>query len=297
MLNEDYRTIKELIDRYELEPDLKDVYVEGRRDYIFFKNFFEQIHNKNVVVYQISDTIKFSEDLKNKAKKQGFNLSKNNRNKVIFLAYEIDSQLTNKNPIICITDSDFDIILNINHNCSIIFFTDYANLEMYLFNIETIKKYLENFLRKINCPINKILYEFGKFLNRLFLIRLINEILNLNLEWLDFSKYWSCRKLEINFYEEKFIESYLSKNNKLHNKAVFILKIKEMERRLTNEPRNQINGHDFINLLRIFNKRGLKKRQKFCDKDIVEGVLYSSLEISYILKENLFKKLLKWVQN
>lgn len=294
MIDGDYKTIKELIDRYELEPELRDLYVEGRRDYIFFKNFFEETHKNNVVVYQISDSVRFSEDLRNKAESHGFNLSKNNRNKVLFFAYEINSQLDNKDSIRCITDKDFDIILNVKHDCSILFFTDYANLEMYLFNSKTIKKYLEDFLRKINIPIDKILDEFSKILTRIFLIRLINEVLNLTLDWLDFSKYWTCKNLAINFNEEKYIKSYLSKNNKLQEKLVFISEIKVMEKHLTHDSRNQMNGHDFINLLRIFNKRCLKKRQKFCDRDIVEGAIYTCCEFKNILHEKLFKELLKW---
>lgn len=168
---------------------------------------------------------------------------------------------------------------------------------MYLYNEVTLKNYLESFLRKMDHPIGLILKEFSKFLIRIFLIRVTNKILNFNLEWLDFSKYWSCKKLKINFKEHKYINSYLSKSNMLHKKEVFLSKMKEMEQALTNEPRNHIHGHDFIKLLSVYNKRGLKKKQKFCDIEIIEGVLYTCLEIKTIIKEYLFQKLLKWAEN
>lgn len=85
MSDESFKTITELIIRYDLEPDLRDVYVEGRRDFIFFKKFFEITNHYNVVVYQISDCVRFSEEQRKKAEIENLNLLQNNRNKLIFL--------------------------------------------------------------------------------------------------------------------------------------------------------------------------------------------------------------------
>ncbi len=297
MLEGDMHTIDELIARYDLEPDLKDLFVEGRRDLIFYRDILDKTKYKNVIVYQISDKVIITDDLKEKAKKRGLLLSKNNRNKVIFLAQELEPKINNKNTIRCVADSDFNIILKKRNKCSILLFTDYANLEMYLFNFETIRKYFNNFLRRIFCPIKKIIVGFEKTLTRLFLIRLVNEILDYNLTWLEFSKYWSCNNFEINFDENIYINAFLSKNSQLKNKSTFLKAIKKLEKCITSDPRNQIHGHDFIELLRLYSKRCLNKKQKFCDKEIVEGALFCSYDSLEVKKENLFKLLLDWAEN
>jgi hypothetical protein len=69
-----------------------------------------------------------------------------------------------------------------------------------------------------------------------------------------------------------------------------------MEKSLTKDSRNQMNGHDFINLLRIFNKRCLKMSQKYCDDEIVEGAIYSCCDANNLINERLFMKLIKWAQ-
>ena len=297
MSEESFRTIKELITRYELEPNLRDIYVEGKRDLIFFRNFSDFSKQTNVVIYQISDCVSFSEKNRKKAKDMNLSLTYNNRHKVIFFAKELDSNLSNKGPVRCITDKDFDPLLNNDYGCTILWFTDYANIEMYLFNMETFKKYFDNFLKIINSPIKMILKEFSNILVRLFLIRVTNYTLNLNLEWLDFSKYWICKNFKIKFKEDKFIRAYLGKNSQLNKVDLFYLKMEELEEMLDEEVRNYIHGHDFIKLLSLYNKRNFKKKHKYCDIEIIEGVMHSCFEFKLLLSEKLFQNLIKWAKN
>jgi hypothetical protein len=53
MSPDDRRTIEELIARYELEPTLRDIYVEGYTDALFFRWFLQKSNATNAIVYEI----------------------------------------------------------------------------------------------------------------------------------------------------------------------------------------------------------------------------------------------------
>ena len=296
MADEDLRTINELIAIYELEPNIHDIFVEGRRDLLFFRGIFRKIGVKEVIVREISDSIELPNEIEDVAAHLDLNLFNNNRSKVICFAIFLESKLTSYHGVRCIAEKDFDFLLGKNdYECEILLFTDYTCIEMYFFNKVTLIDYFENFLRKIGLPIDLIIQQFVNILTDLFLIRLVNKVLDLNMEWINFKKYWTCNNYQINFRKEEYITAYLSKNNNLSIKSQIFENLKDLKEKLTDDPRYQMHGHDFIDLLRYFNHRCLGKPQKFCDLDIIEGAIFNSFDILNNIEEGLFKSLLKWI--
>jgi hypothetical protein len=74
------RTIEEIIVRYELEPSLRDIYVEGLEDKSLIEWFLSQHGQTNCAIYDV-DTIEIPAELL-----FAENLVDGNRSRVIFLA-------------------------------------------------------------------------------------------------------------------------------------------------------------------------------------------------------------------
>ncbi len=55
-MDNERRTLEELVTRYQLEPELRDIYVEGKTDKILLEWFLEQKGVENFAVYEI-DTV------------------------------------------------------------------------------------------------------------------------------------------------------------------------------------------------------------------------------------------------
>jgi hypothetical protein len=61
MENEIRRTLDELVARYVLEPDLRDIYVEGKTDKLFLEWFLRNRGIEDIAVYEI-ETVDISAD-------------------------------------------------------------------------------------------------------------------------------------------------------------------------------------------------------------------------------------------
>lgn len=165
MRNATYRTIEELLTRYQLHPDLCDVYVEGEADRDFLKWFFEVCGRDKVAVYPIG-----SIDISAGAI-LGEGLDDSNKGRVICLALFLEQNLGDPIHVICIADKDFDDALKIEHKATCLVVSDYTSLEMYGFTTETVHK----ITRVVGCDAEangvEILSSIEPLLTRLFYVR------------------------------------------------------------------------------------------------------------------------------
>ncbi|ACK70290.1 hypothetical protein PCC7424_1858 [Gloeothece citriformis PCC 7424] len=287
------RSLDELLARYELEPTLRDVYVEGLTDKVIIEWFLEQCKQTNYAVYDI-DTVEIPAEL---LFSEG--LVDNNRSRVIFLALYIEKHLSNSKSVICIADRDFSLILN-NENISskFLLFTDYTSMDIYLFNEVIIEKFCRLVLRIPNLVAKDVLDNLSQVLEELFLIRATNQILKLEMEWLSFDRCCSFKDNLIEFQTEIFIERYLNKNGKIAEKNLFIAKFRELRTSNIIDIRYKIRGKDFLELLCWYIKPYLSKdKRSFSELEVVRGSLLGCLELNFLLQENLFEQLLQRVSS
>lgn len=285
----DRRTTEELIALYELEPELRDIYVEGPADLYLIKRFFGQIGKGSIVVYNIS-TVEISAEM---VRLHG--LDNNNRGRVIVLALELESRLGQESlQVTCIADRDFDLILNHRHDCNLLLFTDYTSIEMYLFHEWCIDKFFNVYLLSFPSTASYVLSQLSNVLQEVFLIRLANKLLGLKLTWMTFER---CCKLSgggIVFDADDYITRYLNKNNMLERKDEFVYTVNSWRPKLTSNPRHQMHGHDFIELLVWYlKKHGVDS--KLSDSKFVEQSLFDCIEIKLLANETLFKRLINRV--
>ena len=294
MENEIRRTLDELVARYVLEPDLRDIYVEGKTDKLFLEWFLRNRGIQNIVVYEI-ETVDISAE-----KLFELQLKDNNRSRVITLALYLQDKFPETTPhVICIADKDFDWLFDIIYQCDLLFFTDYSclELEMYLFNETVLNKVLLLSLRISELTAINILNQLSKVLEDLFLIRAAKESLNINIAMLDnFGKCcnWNKAKTEFQFDIEKYIDKYLDKCSMRSEKSIFVAKIEELriKAKELEDTRYKIHGHDFTELLYLYIKDFLRKELNSYNAAILAGTLLGSIDAEELCKETMFQSLL-----
>jgi len=265
-------TIAEIKTKYKLNPSLAPtVYVEGSTDKSLFQLFIKQAKIKNIVVLEIKSVEIPSNEI------QSLDLEDNNRNRIIALITLIEKN------IIGIIDSDFNFLEEVSYKKnSNLLETDYANMEMYLYNEENLDKIFLNY--KESKQAQEFL-AFNDILVELFLINYAKKKMKNELSKVDFSKNITFKSNQIIFDRDSYLDKYLKYNKKLIKE--FNEFINNTKKSLPTEKRKIINGHHFVELLYIY----LEIKQKDA-KEIFTKSLYSSLEYSKLKEENMFKKLI-----
>ncbi|MBD2694962.1 DUF4435 domain-containing protein [Anabaena catenula] len=292
MDNEIRRTLDELVMRYELEPELRDIYVEGKTDKLFLEWFLNNRGIKNVSVYEI-DTVDISAERLFKIE-----LKDNNRSRVIALALFLDQFSETTPHIICIADKDFDWLFEIHYQCRLLFFTDYSCLEMYLFNEQVLNKLLFLSLRISQLKAENILKELSKVLEDLFLIRATRELLNIDTDMLDnFGKCcnWDKSKIQFQFDLQTYIEKYSNKcSMSLGEKSIFIQTMEELRIKAEKleDARYKIHGHDFTDVLYLYIKDFLAREIKSYNSEIIARNLLGCVDPEALTQEEMFNNLL-----
>jgi glycerol-3-phosphate responsive antiterminator len=291
-MDNERRTLEELVTRYQLEPELRDIYVEGKTDKILLEWFLKQKGVENFAVYEI-DTVEISTQ-----KLFEYGLNDSNRSRAIALALEIQNQAELPH-FTCIADKDFDWLFGKNYTCNSLLFSDYTSLEMYLFNEFILDKFFRLSLRLTKLEAKTVLNKLSQILEEVFLIRATNEALLLNMEWLqDFGGCCQIHKNEIRFDSGIFIQKYLNKNSKMSEKLLFITKLEELRTKKLKDRRYQIHGHDFIELLCLYIRPYLRKEIKNSyNSEILAGGLLGCVDADYLMQETLFQKLFERMNN
>src|SRR4029434_5357819 len=191
-----------------------------------------------------------------------------------------------------IIDADFSPYLGEVASSSLILMTDFSCMEMYAFRVGVIKKLLSMAFPKVASPPSKLLEAISPILQELFLIRLVNQSLQLELSWIPFETHIDINGAII-FKSSDFIRQYLAHNNATSRNAEFMKELKKQRQRLHKDPRHQINGHDLLALLSmIFRENYTTAREK--ERTRPEAILSSircCLDASYFVRQSLFRNL------
>jgi len=264
-------TIAEIKTKYKLHPSLAPtVYVEGSTDKSLLQWFIKQTKIKDVIVLEIK-----SVEIPN-SETQSLKLEDNHRNRIIAL-----TTLIKKN-IIGIIDSDFNFLEKASYKKnSNLLETDYANMEMYLYNEENLDKI---FLSYKESKQSQDFLTFNGILIELFLISYAKKKIKNNLSQIDFSKNITLKSNQIIFDGDSYLAKYLQHNKELIKE--FDKFINGIKKSLPTDKRKIINGHHFVELLYIY----LEIKQKDA-KEIFTKSLYASFEYATLKKENMFTKL------
>lgn len=287
------RTIEELAALYELEPEVRDVFVEGAADRAVVEWYLGNRASRQVSVVEIDD-VDVPSDLVAE-----YGLEVGNRGRVVALAYEMESRLRGKailGPTL-LADADSDRVSQVEHACSVLVLTDFACLEMYLFNKRTIDKLLFLFTMGCRYSIDHVLRELERVLQRLFVIRLSNQTLRLSMKWISFGGVCRTNGCSIAFDEAEFIRRYLNRNAQISQLQRFHAEVANNTRRLTADPRHQMNGHDFLALLRWFVRPFVREQNPVRYQVPFERAVFACVELRDLDRQPAFQRLLERVNS
>ncbi len=245
-------TISELKVRYDLEPGLDDIFVEGYFDKEVITEYIKGRFPRRVI-YEI-DSVDVSRDL---LTKHGF--TKGNKQRVIVLARELAAMPGTSN-LVLLVDRDLDHWFGALEEVGGLVWTEYSSLEMYFFSDQYLVRILLT-LSKAQIVDWSAFYEsFVGALRALYAIRLAERQLSLSLVWLLPDRCLEIDGSAIILRSNEYIDRILNKNKQQKSKALFMDVWNLWQTKLVGDPRGYIHGHDFIDLLAwaIRNFRGLR---------------------------------------
>ncbi|MBW3197610.1 hypothetical protein [Marinobacter nauticus] len=248
------RTVEELVARYELEPDLNDLYVEGSFDEDFIMSAIgSEIGDRSI--YTI-ETVDIPRPLLDK-----YGYTSGNKQRILTLAKELQDFFKNGVRYVCLTDLDLDewfppIEIIRNHR-----FTRYTSLEMCFFYKEYICHHLCVVCRTKIGDFDVFFDDFTAVLVKLFSLRCADKDLDLAISWVDFEKSLKRNGSGISLNQKDFLRKSLSKSNLSEKLEEVIANASRWEEKFRGDPRKFIRGHDFVRLMAwsVKNYNGVKE--------------------------------------
>lgn len=276
------RKLSEHLALLELEPKSKDLFIEGPEDANIFELFLECHSINDVQIYPI-DIIDFSD--------VGINLL-SNREKVLFLSKKIHEKFNDslKN-VTCIIDKDFETLKEDADSNPYLSYTDFANLEMYLFNEKSLNKILKIGLKNFPLSSVEVIKTLTPILVDNFCLRYAREKINCSYQLIQPEKVFQYSQGSMSYNQVEVLHKFLNKNNCLNKKIEFEEEIKFVKEKYKelNESRLFIHGKDFLEFFFNLIKK-IKNTYSFTLKTFTRAV-FLSIENEILRPYNLFTEL------
>lgn len=271
-------TVDDLVIRYELEPDLRDVFVEGCFDQDVLQACFQAAGDDQRVCYPIeSVNVPY-------AILEQYDLTEGNKQRVMALAMELSASIK-KASCKCLVDSDLEIWIGHKLKAHYLIRTKFTSLDLYFFSEGLMKRLLLT-SAKAKIPDWTLFFEsLISILKDLYALRLADSQLNLYLKWTPWAKCLDKKTTTIEFDVADYSTRVLLANSHGKKNAEFTKTFLAWREKLTKDPRLCIRGHDFIEAISwVIAKFGGKK--EFSTPEAIEGVfLLMAEEASEVLKE------------
>lgn len=219
----------------------KIIFTEGPSDKKVIEDYYLGSSCKKCSIIHV-DLIEFNnENLRQKGYED------NNRDRVRYICDVLLNKEQMEGSYLGIIDRDFDRLDNVNCKIQRLEYTDFANMEMYFYSFENIKRVIQlNYGELKN--IETTLDEMQNILQEFFLIRSYNR--EKNLTRVDFKKNarWISKQERFDWDRNKYLNKLLGNNiDKCQDASMYIdVKLKEIA---ADDVRYHIHGHDFIDLL------------------------------------------------
>jgi len=286
------RTIEELALRYELEPSMRDVFVEGPCDQTILRWFIDACCSEGakVGVYPI-DEINVPLEV---VERHG--LTCGNRSEIIALCLELEELLgAGFSGATGVIDRDADSILEEHCECGLLLKSDYSCIEMYFFSEKCLAKMLKLAFPNAKRSAQDVIGQLAPVLRELFLVRAANESLRLAAKWIAFNSFVSVKGGILQFRLHDFRRHYLQGGGVWAKRIEFETEINKLRAKLPGDLRFGANGHDAICLLGHFLKSFCKKAKdaERTQPHVLVHLLTCSVEVIDVQEEPMFKQLLE----
>jgi hypothetical protein len=248
------RTINELLVRYELEPELKDIFVEGQFDQDVLTSYFRSAKQIDRMVYEI-DSVEVPSELLIK-----HGLTEGNKQRVIALSREL-AGLPVECLYRCFIDKDLDHWFDPLESTARLVWTEFCSIELNFFSDEILHDVLISAAKTKIALWEQYIESMTLALCGLYALRLADRQLGWDLKWLSIDRCLSYENSRVNFNFDDYVDRLLKNNRKSRDKKQFETSVDEWKGKLVDDHRNFIRGHDLVELLAwTVNKfRGIKE--------------------------------------
>jgi len=279
------RKLEELCTLYKLEPELRDIFVEGITDEVILENFRKKYLLRDMQIYTI-DFIDFSSLYNDKPF-----LKSNCKLKVVELSLQLAHYFPNELNVTCITDKDFDEYFDRIIENEYLLYTDFPSMEVYLFDESCFSKFFKDVLHGFPISIEVVMANLGNVLKELFLVcltlyKIVSPVTKLLL--VDIQRNINVNKDDgtIEFKPKEYLFKNLNANG-------LTSKIKEATKLFDSliinsnkEDRHYINGHCFINMFWIYQRK--VKDSFHLSIESFDKILFLCLDYSKLIEYKLF---------
>lgn len=236
------RTLEELLARYEFEPELRDIYVEGEFDSDMLTASLGDELNEHYI-YSI-ETVDIPAEIL-----QVYSLTSGNKQRIIALAKELESKIEGEFNYLCLTDRDLDqwfgeMEVIRNHK-----WTTFSSLEMHFFTEEFLRHHLRTVCRAKIESFDNFFESFTEVLRKVFSLRCVDRELGLNLRWIPIEKCVFKNNGSLGFDFEEYISRTLHKSGMFYRLDSVKDGVERWNSNLSGDPRQFVRGHDFVQLL------------------------------------------------
>ncbi|WP_162871562.1 DUF4435 domain-containing protein [Kitasatospora cineracea] len=290
---------------YELEPEVRDIIVEGRGDKNFFEWFIsEEPSNGLVKVYAVSDRVHVPDsDLINNGMITG------ERNRVLHLSNLLSSMKVSPSSVKLIIDADLSSIgLDPISDNSHLLYTDFSAIEVYAFSERTIFKLLRVGLGAPGHVTAKDLIEsIRPALISLFIVRacLRESRIGAKIPTRAIEEIHGCN--DPHRAVEEIFRLALDRVPKQKREGVtresLLANFRELENKISGDSRHFINGHDISvaiihylkkNCRSVFNVEGRRELQA---APVMEILLMGLVDRSELKGHPLFLSISSWLMS
>lgn len=284
------RPISEIIARYTLVSDFKDIYVEGDFDLKFFRHIIEELNIDNIKIYSI-DSINISDEDLSK-----FELTRGEKQELVVFSKILEEHDVSREYVLCLVDRDEDEFIGINHENKLLRYVDYNNTNSYLHKIEVFDKYLKICLNINNIDTVNTYSTIFSILKYSFILRVIKKLNNLDKSWVSITNSCRFRSKDIEFDEEGALNRFLQSQHAIQRKE----SISEQINELKGDPRintelMSYNSHDFDELLKSF-INSITNSLAIKNHTIISHMFLSILQMTSIKDDNIIKYIKDWSQ-
>jgi hypothetical protein len=282
------RSIAELLTRYQFEPDLRDVYVEGPRDELLLKWFFRRSGIDGAVAYPIS-TVDVPDSVIRPLGVTG------NRGRVIGLCVELGKMLDNSTENVRgLIDKDFFEILQEDYESRLLWKTDFSCMECYVLDLTTVQKFaLLYFGKKID---EQDIAKLMMIVVEIYLLRAAKQRLTPQGRWVeDFTRSCSMGGGGPEIDREDFIQRLLQQARGALSRTQLDATVAELRRQLPRDYRHSVNGHDVVRALSWYAHR-VGVPASIYNVGPLHRALMAAIEYEGIAWMPLFQKAIAWAR-
>jgi Protein of unknown function (DUF4435) len=234
-------TIDELLARYDLEPGLRDVFVEGSFDREVL-NHHLQASASGHAFYEI-DAVDVP------AKILAFHgLTSGNKQRVIALSNEL-AKVPASAHVFCLVDRDLDHWFGKVENSARLRWSSFCSIECHFLSAETLRDVVITTSRAKIANFDAFVYSLLSVLRQLYALRLADRELGLNLKWVALRKYLASDSSTITLDLSGYTQAVMNTSSAIKKKNEFIAATDTWQQKLVCDIRLACRGHDFTELL------------------------------------------------